>query len=334
MRSKWILIGAVAAAIALAALWWVRQGPMAVELATPTRGPAVEAIYATGSVEPTISMPIAPRTAARITQLGADEGAEVRKGQLLVRLDDADLASTVEELAARAAFARAQHERTRSLFEKGFVSQVELDRTRADLDASDAALRRARSQRDYMSLVAPADGTIIRRDGEVGQFIPAGQAIFHLSCCAPLRVTAEVDEEDIPRVHVGQRVVLRADAVPGRVFEGDVKEVTPKGDPVARSYRVRIRLAEPDALRVGMTVDANLIVSERANALLVPTSAVKDGAVWTVVDGRLARRAVKAGVTGSGRTEIVSGLEAQAQVVVDPTGELREGRRARARQAK
>jgi RND family efflux transporter MFP subunit len=279
-------------------------------------------------------LPIAPRSAGRLVELNVDEGARVRKGQVLARLDDADLASTVDELAARAQFARAQYERTQDLVAKNFVSKVELDRQRADLDAAEAALKRARAQRDFMALTSPADGDIIRRDGEIGQYLPAGQALFYLSCCKPLRVTADVDEEDISRVHVGQKAVLKADAVPGRVFDGDVSEVTPKGDPVARTYRVRIRLADPSALRVGMTVDANLVVAERQNALLVPATAVKDSAVWMVADGRLHRQQVKTGVSGSARVEITEGIAADAQVVEKPTDEMREGRRAHVAVAK
>jgi RND family efflux transporter MFP subunit len=334
MRNKWTWILLAAALGAGVALWWWREGPVTVTLVTPTRGPAVEAIYATGSVEPTISMPIAPRIAGRLVALNAEEGSSVRKGQVLAKLDDSDLASTVEELEARAKYARAQYDRTQDLVARGFMSKGELDRTRADLDAAEASLRRARAQRDFMALTAPADGIVIRRDGEIGQYIPAGQPVFHLSCCAPLRVTAEVDEEDIPRVHVGQKVVLHADALPDRVFDGEVSEITPKGDPVARSYRVRIKLADPSPFRIGMTVDANLIVAERANALLLPATAIRDGAVWVVAEGKLHRQPVKTGVAGNGRVEITSGLTADAQVVEMPTDELREGRSARSRAPK
>lgn len=334
MRNKWLWVAIVVAVVAAGAVWWRLEGPVAVTLVQPTRGPAVDAIYATGTVEPSVMLPIAPRVAGRLVDLNVDEGAKVRKGQVLARLDDADLASTVDELAAREQFARSQYERTQTLLAKGFVSKVELDRTKADLDAAVASVKRARTQREFMALTAPADGDIIRRDGEIGQFIPVGQAVFYVSCCAPLRVTAEVDEEDIPRVHVGQKVVLKADAVPGRVLDGQVSDVTPKGDPVARSYRVRIKLADPSALRVGMTVDANLIVAERPNALLVPASAVKDGAVWIVSDGKLHRQAVKVGVTSAARAEITEGLAPDAQVVDKPTDDLREGRSARASAAK
>jgi RND family efflux transporter MFP subunit len=331
MRKSAIWILGIAALGALAGAWWWFAGPVSVSVVTPTRGPAVEAIYATGTVEPTVMLPIAPRTAGRIVELNADEGKAVRKGQVLARLDDSDLVSTIEELEAKARWAQSQYERSENLVQKGFMAKAELDRTRSELDAAQAAVRRARAQRDYMALVAPADGLVIKRDGEIGQFIPAGQAVFYLSCCAPLRVTAEVDEEDIARVRVGQRVVMRADAVPGAVLDGSVIEITPKGDPVARSYRVRIELADPQRLRIGMTVDANLIVAERANALLVPATAVQGGAVWTVQDGRAHRQAVRVGATGAGRSEIVEGLTADARIVDAPPPDLREGHSVRPR---
>ena len=331
MRKIWVwVLGVIAVGAVVGLLWW-REGPVAASVVAPTRGPAIEAIYATGTVEPTVMLPIAPRVAGRVVELNVDEGSQVRKGQVLARLDDADLASTVEELQARAGYAQSQHERIANLVRQGFMSKAELDRTRADLDAALAAVKRARSQRDYMALTAPADGLIIRRDGERGQFIPAGQAVFFLSCCAPLRVTAEVDEEDIARVHAGQKVVLHADALPGEVLDGNVAEVTPKGDPIARSYRVRIALADPSRVRVGMTVDANLIVAERADALLVPATAVQGNAVWTVTKGRAHRQPVRIGVTGAGRTEILEGLSPDARIVDAPAPDLREGRAVRIR---
>jgi len=312
--------------------WW--QWPASVEITPVTRGPAVEAVYATGTVEPTVMVPLAPRSAGRLAAVQVDEGAHVRRGQVLARIEAADLDQTVQEMSAREQLARVQHERTSDLVAQKFVSSAELDRTRTELRAAQAAVGRAQAQRDYNQLVAPADGIVLRRDGEPGQFIAAGQAVLTLACCAPLRVSAEVDEEDIPRVVVGQKVTLRTDALSGRLFDGEVAEITPKGDPVSRSYRVRIRLADAPAvdagpLRTGMTMDANLIVSRRENALLVLSRALKGNAVWVLEDGRVKRREVRKGVSGSERTEIVSGLAEGERVVLSPAESLREGQRAR-----
>jgi len=326
---KWILL-LVIVACAVAAVYW-RLGPVTVDVTTPVRGAAIEAIYATGSVEPTVMLPIASRVAGTLVELAADEGSRVHKGQVLARIEDRDLNSTVEELEARARFAREDFSRTQDLVQKGFVSPGELDSKRAEMEAAAASLRRASAQRDFTALKAPADGVIIRRDGEVGQYFPAGQALFTLACCAPLRVSVEVDEEDILKVHVGQKAVLRTDALAGQVLDGEVAQLTPKGDPVARSYRVRIRLADASPLRVGMTVDANLVVAEHANALLVPSAAVQAGTVWVVRDGHLHRQAVRAGVLGPERTEILEGLDEGAQIVLAPIDGLKEGRSARVR---
>lgn len=327
-KSGWLALGL--AVVAGAGYYAWRARPLVVSVVTPTRGEAVDAIYATGTVEPSVMLPIAPRVAARLAQLRVDEGDLVKKGQTLAQLDADDLDQSVAELDARARFAEQQYARTQELIRRGVAAAIDLDRAKADLDAARASLRRARAQRNFTTLVAPAAGRVIRRDGEVGQFIPAGQTIFYLECCAPLRVTAEVDEEDIPRVSVGQKVVMRADALPGVVMDGDVSEVTPKGDPVARSYRVRIRLLEPPAaLRTGMTVDANLIVSRHASALLVPTTSLRDGHVWLLRDGRLQRQKVELGIRGELRTEVIAGLDDTARVVETPPDDATEGRRAR-----
>ncbi len=326
-RRTAVLIGLAAVVLAGLALA-LRFGPTRVSVVLPLRATAVEAIYAAGSVEPSVMLPIAARVSGTLASLDVDEGSHVRKGQQLARLEDTDLRSTVAELTARARYARENYERTEDLLHRGFIAPGELDRTRADLDAADAALKRAHTQRDFAALLAPADGVIIRRDGEIGQYLPAGQALFTLSCCAPLRVSAEVDEEDILRVRVGQKVVLRTDALPGTVLDGAVAQITPKGDPVTRSYRVRIRLADPGALKVGMTMDANLIVAQRANALMVPNSAVAAGSVWTVRDGRLHRQAVRTGVVGAERTEILDGVDPTTPVVIAPADGLVEGHRA------
>ncbi|MGA0609412.1 efflux RND transporter periplasmic adaptor subunit [Caldimonas sp. KR1-144] len=332
-RTKIIAVAVVAAVLAGAGAAWL-WGPVRVETARPSRGPAIEAVYATGVVEPTVMVPIAPRSGGRLVALEADEGASVRRGQVLARIEAADLDQTVQEMQAREQLARAQHERTRELVSQKFVSPAELDRTRSELQAAEAALRRAQAQRNYNQLVAPADGLVLRRDGELGQYIPAGQPVLTLACCAPLRVTADVDEEDIPRVTVGQAVVMHTDALPGRVFDGNVAEITPKGDTVSRSYRVRIRFREPvevgaGPLRTGMTMDTNLIVARRDNALLVPNSALKGNVLWLVdADDRLQRREVRKGATGTERTEVLAGLRDDESVVLSPAEGLREGRRA------
>lgn len=323
-RSHLALIAVAFAIVLVLGVRWTRRTP-AVEVVRPYRGTAVQAVYATGTVEPTVMMPIAARATARLIQLNVDEGSDVEKDQVLARLEDEDLRQTVKELQARAEFAQSEYERNAELVKQNAVSQVAFDRARADLEAARAALRAAQAEMSYMTLFAPADGRIIRRDGEVGELIPANEPIFWLSCCAPLRVSAEVDEEDIPLVQPGQMVLIRADAFPGRVFHGEVQSITPKGDPIARSFRVRIGFTEETPLLIGMTAETNIIISERDDALLVPSSAVIEKSVWVVEGDKLTRQRVEIGASGPEETEIRGGLSPEQLVVRRQDGERVEG---------
>lgn len=308
---------------------WRWLGPMTVETTHPSRGPAVRAVYATGTVEPTVMLPIAPRNTSRLVELRVDEGDLVQEGAMLARLEDEDLRKSVDELEARARFAKTQFDRTQALLNRGLGTVLERDRARSEWQAAEAALARARTLRSFMTLTAPADGQILQRDGEIGQLIPANQPVFYFSCCAPLRIEAEVDEEDILLVKPGQRVLIRAPALPDQTLEGKVAEITPKGNPVTRSYRVRIDFTGDSPLRIGMTAEVNIIVEQREDALLIPATAVVDGQVWMVRQGRLQRQPVETGIVGEVKTEVISGLAETDTLVARPTDQLLEGWRVK-----
>jgi len=276
-------------------------------------------------------LPIAPRIAARLMALYVDEGVTVKKGQLLARMEDEDLRQKIRELQAREAFAKHEFERMQTLLKQNVISKTEHDRARAEWESAEAAVARAAAESDFMKLVAPENGRIIRRDGEVGQLIPANQPVFWLSCCTPLRISAEVDEEDIALVQPGQKVLIRADAFPEQTFKGVVHNITPKGDPVSRSYRVRIRFSEKTPLMIGMTTETNIIIREAADALLLPSGAVMQGNVWLVEENKLVKRKVTIGAKGIKQTEILNGIVADDLIVLKPEAEMEEGLKIRHR---
>jgi membrane fusion protein, multidrug efflux system len=268
------------------AIYWL-SAPPSIAVVHPRRGPAVQAVYATGTVEPTVMVPISARIMARLFELTVDEGSTVAKGQVLARLEDDDLRRAVEVTEAEGRYAKAELDRLAVLVERQVVARSAYDRAKADWEKARAAAARAAVEAGFLELRAPADGLVIRRDGEIGQMIGANQTVFWLSCCAPLRISAEVDEEDIAQVRPGQQVLIRADALPGQTFRGQVQAVTPKGDPVARSYRVRISLPADTPLMIGMTTETNIVLRRSDNALLVPVGAVQQDAVWRLEDGHL-----------------------------------------------
>jgi RND family efflux transporter MFP subunit len=181
----------------------------------------------------------------------------------------------------------------------------------------------------YFTISAPMDGVILRRDGEVGEIAEAGQVLFRVGVPKPLQIVAEVNEVDIPRVAVGQTALLRTDAFLDRRLEGTVHEITPMGDVVTKTYRIRIALPDDTPLIAGMSVEANVITREKADALLVPADAVQGGQVFVVDGDRVRRRQVMLGIRGTRATEIVSGLKDGELVASPAMASWADGQRVR-----
>ena len=325
---RWIAL-LVALSIGAGAVYWL-SAPPSVTVVHPRRGPAVQAVYATGTVEPTVMVPISAHSTARLVELNVDEGQTVAKGQVLARLEDDDLRRAVEVTEAEERYTKAELDRLRVLVGRQVVARSAYERARADWEKARAAAARAAAEAGYLQLVAPAGGTVIRRDGEIGQLIGANQTVFWLYSNAPLRISAEVDEEDIAQVRAGQQVLIRSDALPGQTFHGQVQAVTPKGDPVARSYRVRISLTADTPLMIGMTTENNIVLRQSDDALLVPAGSVQQDTVWRVEDGRVSPQKVKIGAKGATEVEILDGVGEGDWVVAGPSPRLTAGQQVHA----
>ncbi len=313
------------AVLAAAGIFGARHYASRLDVVVPLRDSVVQAVYATGTVEPSVMFPIAPRSAGRLMALYADEGQRVTKGQVLAQIEDADLQQALDQAKANLDQAARDYARKNGLLGKHAVAPETVEQALAARDADTAAVAQIQAQMDYMKLQAPADGTILRRDGEIGELIPPNQAVFTMAASAPMRVAAEVDEEDIALVQPGQTVAVGADAFPGKIFGGKVLSITPKGDPVARSYRVRIGLDGETPLMTGMTAETNILVRQAQNALLVPQSAVSGGHVWVVRNGQLSQVSVETGVRTAKAVEILSGLADGDTVVMTYDSALKAG---------
>ena len=319
-------------ALAGGVLWlWQRGSETRVDLTLPRRGPAVEAVYATGTVEPEHWARIAPVMPGRIAEILVREGETVREGQPLARLDDREARAKVAELEAKAAYWREEMARAESLADRGIRPRESAQKSRSEFEQVTATIRAARQRRADLMVTAPIDGVVLRRDGEVGELAETKDTLFWVGALRPLRITAEVDEEDIARVHVGQKVLIKADAFPDRVLEARVDRITPKGDPVNKTFRVRVRLADDTPLLIGMTCEINIVVEERADALLVPATALSDGHVLVVENGVARALPVKAGIRGRTLVEIRDGLDPARPVLAAPPPGLRPGDRVRAK---
>ena len=322
-------IAAVVIVLGLAAVgWWWWRAPV-ITVVQVTRGPAAEIVYATGAVEPETWSRSTPLVRGRIVERCRCEGKIVRKGDVLARLDDKEALATLNDLRALEDFQHREFDRQTQLLARGATTSQAYQRAESDLARVRAQIAAQVQRQDYYKLVAPMDGLVLKEDGEVGDMVDPGTILYRIGLEKPLWVVAEVNEEDIPRVQVGQKALLRTDAFASRILTGFVKQITPAGDPVAKTFRVRIGLPDDTPLHVGMSVEANIVSREKQNVLLVPANAVINNSLFVVEGGRTRRRKAEIGIRGTGFVEIVDGVTENETVASPATANIKDKTRVR-----
>jgi RND family efflux transporter MFP subunit len=326
----WLASAIIMVVIAVALAGWYATRPISVTAARAARGPAASVVYATGYIEPRNPVDVSSRVTAPVAQVLADEGDRVALGEGLVVLDSADLNQALAELSASRINAEQDEQRALALFRRGFLARAARDKAVAAASSARAAEAAARARLNQYVVRSGIAGVVLRRDVEPGELATPTKTLFQIGDPNALRITATVDERDIPLVRRGAQVMMSSDAYPGRVIRGAVYEITPGGDPEQRAFRVRIRPDNMADLPVGLTLEVNILISKKANALLVPGGALRRGNVWIVADGRSRLTKVRTGIRGEKSVEIVSGLGEGACVIVDPSDDLEDGKRVSA----
>lgn len=319
---------AIAVLIAAGGVAALMLRPQAVTIAWAERGKAAEIIYATGVVEPRHWAKVAPSVPERIVWLCDCEGRQVRPGDELARLDDREARAAMAELRAQQDYALRDLARLRVLADRNIASRQILERSESDGARIEAQIAAQEVRLEAYVLRAPIAGTVLRQDGDVGEIAEPGTALFHVGQPRPLRIRADVNEEDVPRLAAGQQALIRSDAFPDRQLDAVVESITPMGDPTGRTYRVRLALPDDTPLMIGMTVEANMVTRLRDDALLVPAQALgPDAAVWLIQDGRARRTPVTTGIRGSSKVEILGGLTDGQAVITPAPVDLKDGAR-------
>ena len=332
----WLVILALAAAGG--ALAWRYYGrPVAVVLVAPTRGPAVEAVYATGSVEAVDSARIGSLVAGRIATLAVDEGAQVTRGQALGQIDDAQARQRLADAQAHLAMAQQELSRAQVLVRQNIRSEQSLQQSQEIRDRALAQVALMDRQLEDYRVTAPLDGIITLRPVEPGETVAVNAPLFTIADPTRLRVAAAVDERDIAQVRMGAEVAVRADAWQGESFPAKVTNIRRQGDTTTRTFRVEADMPAGSKLMIGMTVDVNIVVAERTNALLVPAAAIRHAAsvggrpgpasVFVVRDGAARAVPVKTGASGPAQVEITDGLAEDARIIAPLPDKLTDGQR-------
>ena len=253
----------------------------------------------------------------------------VRSGQILGRQDDAEERSALEQMEIN----RRQFERDLARAEKdrdkNDAARTEYEQRWTKLEEAKSKIAAQKVHLDSLLLRAPLDGMVLRRDSEVGEIAGPTDVLFWVGPPAPMQVVAEVNEEEINRIASGQKAFLRSEAFPGRALRATVSQITPKGDPTRKTFRVYLRLPQDTPLRIGMSVEVNIIFREKQAAVVVPAEAITGDAIQTVDDGRVRRVPVKLGIRGNRNVEIIGDVSKGTPVLSPARIDLADGARIR-----
>jgi RND family efflux transporter MFP subunit len=210
------------------------------------------------------------------------------------------------------------------------LKELELQR---ELDVAQAAYDMAKWNLEEQTLKSPVDGAVLDRPLSVGTRVAVNDPITTVADVTPenLVVRAAVDEEDVAKVHVDQKVHMTLYAFPGRVLRGTVSRIYDQADADRRTFEVDVKLDEPEKkLLPGMTGELAFIMQQREKALVVPSQAVRNGEIWIVDNsGRLSHTRPEIGISSIERVEIRSGLRPGDRVVISAGGESKDGQRVR-----
>jgi RND family efflux transporter MFP subunit len=244
-------------------------------------------------------------------------------------MDDAEERSALNEVQisyqqAQRDLDRAEKDRTKS-----DAAQKEYEQRWTQVEEFKSRISAQQVRIDQLVLRAPLDGMVLRRDGEVGEIAGPTDVLFWVGPPLPMQVVAEVNEEEINRIAVGQKAFLRSEAFPGQALHAAVSQITPKGDPTRKTFRIYLLLPNDTPLRIGMSVEANIIVREKPSAIVVPAEAVAGDTVQIIDDGRIARVPVRIGIRGSRNVEIIGDVAKGAAVLSPVRTDLAEGTRVR-----
>jgi len=318
---------------------------MAVTLATAQVRPIARAVVVSGPVSAFEEMQLGVEVSGqRVTSLRVDVGQWVKRGDILLQLDHRTLDSELSQAEASLRQAQTAQElavlnlqRGAKLADQQLISASSLDELRANRANAEAQTATARArrdaaqlQRDFADLRAPADGVISKRLVQPGQVVAAGTELLRLIRDGRLEWRAELSEEQLRLVAVGNTVEL---PYAGQPVSGRIRAVSPGVDAQTRTGTIYADLPAPGPLKPGVYVEGRIVTGD-GQALVIPTAAIvqRDGHsyVFTVGDKQLVqRRRVRIGQAVQGSSEILEGLKAGDRVVVDGAGFLGEGDRVR-----
>ena len=357
-RARWpwvvgaiVLVAAVGIAVRRGA-----AGPKELDqslIVTVKRGDLAIDVIETGKVQPREKVEVKSKVAGQVEKVFVEEGAQVKKGQVLLRLDPTDYRRDVARCEADVAqaknaleFARLSLDRKQRGLEIRGVAQADVDFAQNDvkskqvaLQTTQVALSAAEDRLRYTQILSPMDGTVIQRGIQPGEVVTPGvqatfegKALLTVADLSTLVVKADLNQIDVAKAKLGQPVALTLDALPGKKYEAKVTQiapasVTPKGKDVD-VFPVEATLTLADGLiKPGMSADLRMHIETRSGVLSLPIEAIaketgKSFVTRVLGDDKGKQRTekveVKVGARNDREVEVTSGLKEGDRVLIKP----------------
>lgn len=323
--------------------------PRPVRVIALSSSQSVKEIELSGEVRPRVESRLSFQVPGRLLERRVDLGQRVKAGQVLARIDASDL--RLQESAAKSQLAAARTEveqakleyrRALDLRAKNFISQAEVDRRKAGLDAAQSRVDALQSQlavqtnqARYTELTAPAEGFITGVDADVGQVLSPGLPVLRWAAARDMEVAVTIPEARVQDVRQIGKATVRF-WVDGAQVPATLREVSSTADPLTRSFHARLSLGEvPESIRYGMSAVARFERTQQTDGFLIPLTALfaEEGKSWVYVldeaAGKVNRVAITPHDVDGNRFVVREGLSEGQWVVVAGTHVLKDGQAAR-----
>lgn len=265
---------------------------------------------------------VGAQIAGRVVEVKADAGQEVRKGEVLMRIDAREAEEATRAANAQYANARLNYERTKSLVAQKFMSAAALDKAKADYDAAAASRAAAGASESHATIVAPLTGVVARRHAELGDMATPGKPLFTIYEPGGLRVTASIPQY---RLNEMRKVTTARVEFPelGKWVDATAVKLLPTADTATHVSQVRVSLPPVPEATPGMFARVHFVVGQAEKLTVPATAVVRRGEVAAVyvlgADNRLSLRQLRLGdAVGRGEIEVLAGLGTGDKVVTDP----------------
>ena len=295
--------------------------PMPVETATVMQSTVADPFEAVGTIEAEDAITVVSEIDATVISLPFKEGAAIAKGGLIAQLDDVQLRAEEERAQAILEQRKVTFDRIKSLTDEGLGTAQSKDDAAAALKVAEADLAWIRARLQKTRIVAPFAGILGARQVSPGAFVRAGSAITELAQVNRLRINFSAPERYYGSLQRGAAVKVTTTAYPGYELTGRVDVIEPVVDQSTRRTKIVARIDNPGGkFRPGMSANVTVVLSERENALVIPSEAVfvegNQALVFSIQpDSTVARTPVELGTRLREKVEVLNGLAAGAMVV-------------------